>query len=805
MPGPATTPLQSIPSVEIRAALGRVVRSSPFLHSPQLQRFLSFLVGETLAGRGGLLKEYVVGLEVFNRANSFDPRLDSLVRVEARRLREALRAYYEGEGRGDPIAIDVPKGAYVPTFGRREPSGAAPEPEIARPPAMPASAEPPSIGSAGDRAAPAMSAGTAPRSRRAATVLLVIAAVAIGLVITWQLVRTRQVEALTERDSIVLAGFSNSTGEAIFDETLKQGLATGLEQSPFLNIVPDRRVGRLLTLMGRAPGAHLSPELARELCLRAEGKASINGSLDRVGSQYVLGLTATSCSTGDEFAHVQVEADRKESVLKALGAATSMMRGKLGESLSSVQKFQMPIEEATTSSLEALQAYSLGRKTAREKGSPADIPFYQRAIEIDPHFAAALAALGVSYINLGQPSVAADYLERASQLRERVSERERFRISAYYHQAVTGDLEKANEIYELWTQSYPREFAAYINLGLGHIWLGDYERALEDTRRALSLEPGNVLAYTNLAAISIKLGRQEEAKRALDQARDRNLTSKFLQSILCYLAFLQGDPSAPARQLTQAGNSPGDQDALLSLQADTEAYFGRLEKARDLSRRAAAAATSAGAKEAGAGWLVNAALREAEFGNAAASRTAADEAMRLAPGRDVVAVAALAKARAGDAGEAEALLADLETRNPRNTAIRLYWAPTIRAAIALRNRNPNRALDILQAVLPYDLASPPPVGLATLYPVYLRGEANLLAKRGAPAAEQFQRILDHPGLVLNFPLHALSCLQLARAKAVSSDRAGARRQYERLFELWKGADPGLGLLKTARAEYKNLR
>ena len=789
MPGPATTPIEALPPVEVRAALGRVVRSSPFLHSPQLRRFLSFLVGETLAGRGGLLKEYVIGLEVFSRPSSFDPRLDSLVRVEARRLREALRAYYEGEGRADPITIEVPKGAYVPAFRRTIPSAAAPVTKAVRPPVASAVA--------GTEAAP--------RSRRVATVLLVIAAVATALTIAWQLLRTRQVEALGERDSVVLAGFSNSTGEVIFDETLKQGLATGLEQSPFLNIVPDRRVGRLLTLMGRAPGAQLSPDLARELCLRAEGKAFISGSLDRVGSQYVLGLTATSCSTGDDFAHVQTEADRREAVLRALSAAASMMRGKLGESLSSIQKFQMPIEEATTSSLEALQAYSLGRKTAREKGSPADIPFYQRAIGLDPDFAAALAALGVSYINLGQPSIAGEYLERAFLLRGRVSERERFRISAYYHQAVTGDLEQANDIYGLWTQSYPREFAPYINLGLGHIWLGDYERALDETQRALNLEPGNVLAYSNLAAICLKLGRQEDAKRALDQARERSLSSKFLRSNVCYLAFLQGDTSAAAQQLAQSGSSPGDQDALLSLQADTEAHFGRLGKARELSRRAAEAAAQAGAKEAGAGWLVNAALREAEFGNAAASRAAVDEALRLAPGRDVVAVAALAKARAGDVREAEALLADLEQRNPLNTVIRLYWAPAIRAAIALRDRNPARALELLEAVLPHDLASPPPIGLATLYPVYLRGEANLMAKRGAQAAEQFQRVLDHPGLVLNFPLHALSCLQLARARALAGDGPGARREYERLFELWKDADPDLGVLKTARAEYRGLQ
>jgi tetratricopeptide (TPR) repeat protein len=804
VPGPEPTPAGAIPAIEVRAALGRVTRSAPFLHSPQLQRFLSFLVDQTLDGRAPLIKEYVIALEVFSRPGTFDPRMDSLVRVEARRLREALRAYYEGDGRLDPIVIEIPKGGYVPAF-RRAAQAEASVGSANRPAAPLRAGVPGEPAAAQDLASPDGGSRPGGRSRwRIATITVVVAAVATGLILTFGVMRSRRVEALTERDSIVIAGFTNATGEAIFDETLKQGLATGLEQSPFLNIVPDRRVGRVLTLMGRPQEARLDPDLARELCLRAEGKAFISGSLSRVGSQYVIGLTATSCGTGEDFAHVQTEADRRESVLNALGKATSIMRGRLGESLNSIQKFQMPIEEATTSSLEALQAYSLGKRTAREKGSPADIPYYERAIALDRDFAAALAALGVSYINLGQPGVAGEYLERAFQLSGRVSERERFRISAYYHQAVTGDLERANQSYELWTQSYPREFAAHINLGLGHLWLGDYDRALSQTRRALEIEPGNVLAYTNLAAICLKLGRPEEAQRALDEARSRGLTSKFLRSNLCYLAFLRGDMAAPAQQLAQAGGPPGEQDALLSLQADTEAYLGRLDKARELSRRAADAAIQAGAKEAGAFWLVNAALREAEFGNAVAAGAAVDEAMRLAPGRDAEAVAALARARAGDVAGARALLADLESRHPRNTVIHLYWAPAVRAAIELRGGMPSRAVELLQGVQPYDLASPPPIGLATLYPVYVRGEANLRAGQAAAAAVEFQRILDHPGLVLNFPLHALSHLQLARARALAGDRAESRRLYERLFELWKDADPGLGLLKAARAECRAL-
>ena len=814
MPGEESTPGGPIPSIEIRAALGRVTHSAPFLHSPQLQRFLSFLVEQALDGRAPLIKEYVIALEVFSRPGTFDPRLDSLVRVEARRLREALRAYYEGAGRNDPVIIEVPKGGYVPAFRRADApladAGAASRtttPHTTTPQGTDTPAKPPA-GNVGPDPAPARNHDVPSASRRrwrVATIAVVIAAVATGLIITFDLARSRRVEALGERDAVVIAGFANSTGEAIFDETLKQGLATGLEQSPFLNIVPDRRVARTLALMGRPADAHLGPDLARELCLRAGGKAYISGSLDRVGRQYVVGLTATSCSTGDEFAHVQEEAARRELVLKSLGAASSALRGKLGESLGSIQKFQMPIEEATTSSLEALQAYSLGRKTAREKGSPADLPYYRRAVELDPGFAAALAALGVAYINLGQPTVAGAYLEQAFALRGRVSERERLRITAYYHQAVTGDLELANESYELWTQAYPREFAAYLNLGLGHLWIGQYERALTETRRALEIEPGNVLAYTNLAAICLKLDRRDEARRALDQARERGLSSKFLRSNLCYLAFLEGDPTAPASQLADAELAPGDRDALLSLAADSEAYLGRLKAARALSRQAVEAATRAGAKEAGAFWLVNAALREAEFGNFAEALSAVAEAMRLAPGRDVAALAALARARAGDTDGARTLVAELETQNPRNTVIRLYWAPAIQAAIELRARQPRRALQLLQPVAPYDLASPPPIGLATLYPVYLRGEALLAAGRGADATAEFQRILDRPGLALNFPLHALARRQLARAQAMAGDREGARRQYDRLFETWKDADPDLAALTSARADSARLR
>ncbi len=784
----------TVPFADVRAALGRVLQSASFAHSPQLQRFLTFLVEETLAGRGAHLKEYVIGLEVFARPASYDPRVDSLVRVEARRLRAALASYYSGDGRDDTVVIDLQKGHYVPAF--RE--AARPSP-VGAPPAAPGGGE------QGQAGVAARSRFAAFRPARLGTILLFVAALAAIAAGAARFLRTSPVQPLTERDAIILAGFANSTNEAIFDETLKQGLATELEQSPFLNIVSDRRVGQIVKMMGRTTSERLDRAHARELCLRAGAKVIVAGSIDRMGSQYVIGLTATDCSTGDDLLHVQQEAARKEAVLRSLSAAASAMRRRLGESLSSVQQFGMKVEDATTSSLEALQAFSLGRKTAREKGSPADVPFYKRAVEIDPDFASAHAALGVSYVNQGQPAAAQEHLEKAYRLRDRVSEREKYRISAYYFQAVTGELEKASEVYELWKQSYPREFAPYVNLGLAHLWLGDYQKALAETREAARLEPGNVLPYTNLAAILIKLERPAEANAVLGQASERALVSTFLRLNLCYLAFLRHDPSVAEGQVAEVRDSPGDRAPLLSMQSDTEAYYGRLASARVLSRRAAESAVRGGGGEAAATWLLNAALREAEFGNAAEARRMVRESVGLSTGRDVLTLAALAAARSGDAASADRLAARLQAAFPLNTVTTKYWLPTIRAASEISRRHPAPARQLLEEATPLELGSPPPLGLATLYPVYLRGEACLAARDAAAAAREFRKLLDHPGLVLNFPLRALSHLQLARAHKMAGDRETAKRAYDDLLALWSDADPDLPMLKQARAERRALQ
>jgi eukaryotic-like serine/threonine-protein kinase len=794
-PPPGTLPTPA----DVRASLARIFVSAPFAHSPRLKRFLTFLVEESLAGRSDRLKEYVIGLEVFSRPSTYDPRLDSLVRVEARRLRGALKRYYAAEGSNESTIIELRKGHYVPEFRA-----------IAEAPDRVDGGE----GSGGELpgegtvAAADGTAMPAQRSRRLVPglVALVVLAASIGAVL-FALRHSRSVQAtpLSARDAIVLLGFANSTGESIFDETLKQGLLTEVEQSPFLDVVSERRLAQVLHLMGQPAVDRLGREQARDLCVRAGAKALLSGSLSRLGSQYVIGLTATACGTGDDILHIQEVVARKEGVLRSLGTAANAMRRRLGESLASIRQFGTPIEEATTPSLEALQAYSLGRKAARERGSPADIVFYQRALELDSNFAAAHAALGVAYLNQGQVTAAQECLERAFRLRDRVSERERYRISASYHQVVAGELEKASEVYELWRQSYPRDFAPHANLALVHLWLGAYETALPGMREALRLEPSTVLAYSNLAALDMKLDRPSDAQAVLDEAAGRGLTSALLRLNQCYLAFLRDDAATVDRQLADAHANPSEEAALLSLASDTEAYHGRLATARLLSRRAVEASARQAGSEAAALWQLNAALREAEFGNRAAARSMIRSALASAGGRDVTILAALASARAGDALTAERLAATLQEQYPHNTVLRRYWVPTIQAAVGIGRNHPADARERLGSVSPYELGSPPPFGLATLYPVYLRGEAFLREGNGREAVAAFGTLIARRGLVLNFPLAALARLQTARGYRLLGDVQAARSAYDAFLSLWGTADPDVPVLREARAERSRLR
>jgi len=655
--------------------------------------------------------------------------------------------------------------------------------------------------------APVAASGTKPPGKIVIAGIVVLVLLLIGGGLYWRshsAAPAAKATPLTEKDTIVLADFENTTSDPVFDGTLKQALAVDLEQSPYLNILSDRKVGETLRLMGRAQNDRITQDVAKELCLRTGSKAILAGSVSSLGSQYLVGLEAVACGTGDTLAKEQAQASSKEDVVKALGNAASSLRTKLGESLASVQKFNVPIE-ATTSSLEALKTFSMGVTTERQKGDAEAIPFLRRAIELDPNFAVAYAVLGVTYSNLSQPSLSAENLKKAYEMRERVSEKERLRISAYYYAFVTGELEKEAQTYELWIQSYPHDDIPHTNLGSNFVSLGQYEKAMSETQEAQRLESNSVIGYANLGQIFLALNRPDDAKAMFEQAGARKLDSGSLRLWMYNLAFVRDDSAQMAQQLAWGAGKPGAEDPLLAAQSDTEAYYGRLTKARDYSRRAADSAVRADSKETAALWQVTAALREAEFGNVAAAKQDVGSALALAPGRDVKVLSALALARVGDVARTKAMVEQLEKSDPLNTVLKLYWLPTLKSAIELQAGNSAQALVSLEAAAPYELGEPPPMQEGTLYPAYLRGEVYLAAHNGSAAATEFQKLLDHRGIVINCPLGSLARLGIARAYAMAGDTVKAKTAYQNFLSLWKDADPDIPILKQANAEYAKLQ
>ena len=630
----------------------------------------------------------------------------------------------------------------------------------------------------------------------------IVAAASIGGWLYWRASRS---PALAGKDTIVLADFENKTGDVVFDDALKQALAVDLGQSPFLNIVSDRKVLATLRLMGRPPEQPVTGEVARDLCQRVAGKAMLAGSIARLGNEYVIGLNAINCATGDTLVKQQFEAHDKEDVLKALGSAATEMRRKLGESLASLQKFSTPIEEGTTSSLEALKAFSMGRKLLQTNGEVASLPYFQRAIELDPNFALPYTSLAVVYTNLGQTTRAIENAKKAYELRDRVSEREKYRISAAYYGFGTGEVEKADPIYELWEQNYPSDTVPPLDLGNDRMVLGQWEKALQGTQDSLRLDPNTGVGYSNLAFIYLALNRTKEAKSEIEQALARQLEGYYLRLGSYYIAFLEGDLPTMQQQLAWAAGRPGEEDWLLSAQSDTHAYYGRLAKAREFSQRAVESARRADARETAALWQGDAALREAEFGNPRQARQDAAATMALAQGRDSTSVSALALARAGDKTQAQRLADGLNRDFPRDTLVQSYWLPSIRAAIAIDSKDAAKALEFLQTAIPNELGQTQPFSLGMLYPIFLRGQAYLLSHQGKEAAAEFQKIIDHPGITLNFPLGALAHLELARADALEGDSTKARAEYEQFLNLWKDADSGIPILQQAKAEYARLR
>jgi eukaryotic-like serine/threonine-protein kinase len=633
------------------------------------------------------------------------------------------------------------------------------------------------------------------------------AVVVIALAIGGGLFHGHKVRALSNTDTIVLADFTNTTGDPVFDDALRQGLAVQLEQSPFLSLVSEEQIQQTLHLMGQPANARLTPEIARDLCQRTGSAAVLEGSIANLGSQYVLGIKAVNCRTGDALAEEQVQAVRKEDVLKVVSRASAQLREKLGESFATVKKLDTPLEQASTPSLEALRAYSLGQKTFSAEGDAAAIPLYRHAIELDPKFALAYAALGNSYFNIEEPGLASENVQKAYELRERVSERERFRISGFYYAFSTEEIGKANEAYELWARDYPRESAPHLYLGLDYSFWGQYEKAVSETLEDLRLSPDDGLGYGNLMEFYAGLNRLDEAKTVYQQAKARQLDNWFLHVNLYGIAFLERDVAEMGRQAAWGADKPGVDNFFLSYQSDTEASSGHLAKAREFSRRAVEFAQRADQKETAAHWQLNAALREAEFGNAASAREAVSAGLALASTRDAQMLAALALARAGDPARAGKMADDLARRFPSNNVINDYWLPTVRAAIEIDHGNPAQAIEILQTAAPYEFGNPFPqieVG-GLLYPAYLRGQAFLLLREGRAAAAEFQKFLDHRGIVMNCPLGALAQLGLARAYALEGDTVKARAAYQDFLGVWMDADPGVPILNQAKAEYAKLK
>ncbi|HKM79537.1 MAG TPA: protein kinase [Candidatus Acidoferrum sp.] len=631
-----------------------------------------------------------------------------------------------------------------------------------------------------------------------------VAIMVIGMAVGGWLFHSRKAHALTDKDTIVISDFDNKTGDAVFDDTLKQGLSVQLEQSPFLSLISDRRVNETLKLMGRSPDDRLTANVTREVCQRTGSTAMLIGSIAGLGSQYVIGVKAVDCNTGDVLAEAQEQAAGKEAVLKALDAAAVGMRSKLGESLSSVQKYATPVEEATTPSLEALKAYSLGVKTVYAKGNTAALPFFKRAVDLDPNFATAYAWMSAVYWVLSEVGRADEYARKAYDLREKVSEREGFWIEGNYYFSATGELEKAAQVYELWKQTYPRDELPYMQLGDISVFLGNWEKGLEEWRAALRLEPNIADNYLDLGIAYTALNRLDEAEAVYKQAEERKLEHEALLENRYLLAFLKGDTAQMAQLVSAAMGKPGSEDLLLATQAATEGWYGKLKNAHELTRRAMDSALHNDAKETAAGYQAAAALREVEAGNREQARAEANAAVKLAPNRDVRAMAALALARAGDTAGAEKLAAELDKAFPLDTLVQRYWLPSIRAAVALERKDPNRAIELLKVASTIELSIAP--NFTTLMsPAYLRGEAYLMLHDGNRAAAEFQKFIDHRGVVTNFPWGALARLGLARAYAMQGDTAKAKGAYQDFLTLWKGADPDIPILIAAKSEYARLK
>jgi serine/threonine protein kinase/tetratricopeptide (TPR) repeat protein len=641
--------------------------------------------------------------------------------------------------------------------------------------------------------------------------------------------RTKQRSTPGEQDAVVLADFDNTTGETIFNDTLKQALRVQLEQSPFLYVVPEAKSRRTLAFMQQPNDARLKGKVAKEVCQRLGAKAAVEGSIANIGGHYVVGLQAFNCQTGEAVSNEQMEAENRESVLRTLGNAARKLRARLGESLASIQKYSTPIE-ATTRSLDALEAYTAAIEVRNKQGGDFAIPFFKRAIELDPTFAMAYAMLGIEYTNYDQGNLGKDALARAYELRQHVSDRERFVIESTYYEYVTGQIDKAKDVFQIWEKTYPRDVVPHVNLIVVYNSLGQFEDSVAEGKECLRLDPGDAVVYINLGSSYLNLSQLDQAAETLDHAKAHQIDDSAFNGLRYQLAFLRGDDKEMQRQLADTAGHMNIEGWLLALQADTEAYYGRLAQARQRTKEAIVSARHDHGQEIAQTYAVVGALREAEFGNRQLARRQIEQTIREDSGQQALSLAALAFARAGEQQKALQLAHSLNQRFPDDMLLNEYWLPSIRAAVELERNHSARAIDILERARRNELAAPQLPTNTLLYPIYLRGEAYLAGGMLNQAETEFQKILDHRGLNGNHLLGPLSHLQLGRVYAIEAgirvpstvQRAGAaparspasqrlealakaRAAYQDFFSIWKDSDSEIPLLKQAHMEYSKLQ
>ena len=720
---------------------------------------------------------------------------DSSLRVAVGKLREAL-----DDNADDPRYIaTIPKRGYrflVTEVRRVEAAPEAAEPEAAK------------LGDDArrDDLKPLKTGAKATRWWMVAGAALLM--IGIGLAVGGRMFFPHKVHALTDRDTIVLADFANATGDPVFDGTLRQGLSVQLEQSPFLSIIPDEKIQQTLGLMGQPVDAKLVPAIAREVCQRTASAAVLDGSIGKIGTQYLLTLKAINCKSGETLASTEAQASDENHVLNALGKVSVEIRNKLGESLSTIQKFDTPLEEATTPSLEALKAYSSAMQTLRTKGPEVATPFFKHAVELDPNFAVAYAYLGVMASSTLEPGLSVDYRTKAYELRDRASEAEKYWITATYHKGVTGNIPKAIEACDLWIQAYPRSEMPHTYLGAAVLpVVGQYERAVEESTEGIRLRPDFPLAYAFAIRAYTALNRFDEAKATYVQALERKLHAPYIDLRMYHLAFAQNDTAGMAQHVAKLEALPRLGHQMLNIEGDTAAYSGHLRDAREFSRRAMDSAQRGGEKDAPALYSGTSALREAWFGNTGEARRRATLALKLSTGRDLQYFAALALAYSRDEARAKALADDLDKRFPEDTIVQFNYLPSVRGRLALNKGDASGAIESLGPAAPYELGATRAIDLdwTAMFPVFVRGEAYLAAHQGSKAAAEFQKLLDHRGLVLNQPIGALAHLGLGRAYVLQGDIPKAKAAYQDFLTLWKHADPDIPILQKAKAEYAKLQ